>query len=515
MPEPQGNDLVDEVFERQRIKIALDRLEVSPGLAKILGYLQVELFNSNLMIKDLPVRCGSQTNQIYRYFRDELKSTPREYLRRHRLEAAKELLQVSELPIWRIAELVGLGSGSALARAFVREFGASPTALREKKTNEKGAEESGSEIVRIETRAVDLLWPRICGLSTKEQERLLRHGYRVNKLELIDGLIEKSLSSCRGNRRLGLEMARLAADTVTSSREELLEDDFDRLFAEATLNLGNIQRLTGDLLGAENTFNMVDFWIDSGRARSVSLRAKVYFYQGMLSMCRRRFSEARDFLEKSLALSSNMPEGRLRGQVLIAKGYIYELEGKCEIAIDTLEEAALVLASSRVQDPYLVATLHSRLASVYCAVAKLGAARESLARAFSELGTTAKSDALAGARWIEGLLNYQEGNVDGAESILKDCRASFVRSGETVNGALVSLDLAAVFLAIGRTEDAWALATEAALVLQSAELPRETLSAVHLLIKAANDQSRSGRQILRTRWEIGALFGASPLLCRD
>lgn len=60
----------------------------------------------------------------------ECGQTPMDYIRSRRLHRALGLLRDTPLPIGEIAARVGYASQSAFAAAMLREFGASPGALR-------------------------------------------------------------------------------------------------------------------------------------------------------------------------------------------------------------------------------------------------------------------------------------------------------------------------------------------------------------------------------------------------
>jgi AraC-like DNA-binding protein len=57
--------------------------------------------------------------------------TPREYLRRYRLELARRLLETTDLPIAHIADRCGFESLSHFTRTFKNAFGISPARYRE------------------------------------------------------------------------------------------------------------------------------------------------------------------------------------------------------------------------------------------------------------------------------------------------------------------------------------------------------------------------------------------------
>ena len=83
-----------------------------------------------LQVADLARVAGLSSARLHARFVAECGQTPMDYIRSRRLHRAVDLLRGSALPIGEIASQVGYSSQSAFAAAVLREFGASPGALR-------------------------------------------------------------------------------------------------------------------------------------------------------------------------------------------------------------------------------------------------------------------------------------------------------------------------------------------------------------------------------------------------
>ena len=83
-----------------------------------------------LQVADLARIAGLSCARLHSRFISECAQTPMDYLRQRRLRSALTLLRQSTLPIGEVASRVGYASQSAFAAAMLREFGASPSALR-------------------------------------------------------------------------------------------------------------------------------------------------------------------------------------------------------------------------------------------------------------------------------------------------------------------------------------------------------------------------------------------------
>ncbi|MCH4871156.1 AraC family transcriptional regulator [Pseudomonas sp. TMW22089] len=83
-----------------------------------------------LQVADLARIAGLSSTRLHSRFISECGQTPMDYIRQRRLHSALSLLRRSRLPIGEVACRVGYTSQSAFAAAMLREFGASPSALR-------------------------------------------------------------------------------------------------------------------------------------------------------------------------------------------------------------------------------------------------------------------------------------------------------------------------------------------------------------------------------------------------
>ncbi|MFT0474708.1 AraC family transcriptional regulator [Pseudomonas antarctica] len=83
-----------------------------------------------LQVADLARIADLSVARLHARFITECGQTPMDYIRSRRLQTALSMLRETSLPIGEIAERVGYSSQSAFAAAMLREFGASPGALR-------------------------------------------------------------------------------------------------------------------------------------------------------------------------------------------------------------------------------------------------------------------------------------------------------------------------------------------------------------------------------------------------
>jgi AraC family transcriptional regulator len=85
---------------------------------------------SKLTVRELADEAGVHPIHLARSFRRHFAASPGEYLRRCRLEKARELLAATDLPLAELALTAGFSDQSQLTNAFRRATGHTPRAFR-------------------------------------------------------------------------------------------------------------------------------------------------------------------------------------------------------------------------------------------------------------------------------------------------------------------------------------------------------------------------------------------------
>ena len=88
--------------------------------------------NSSVLLRDVAAGVGVSPSALRHYFATVRRYSPRDYLRRVRIEKAAALLRSSNLKLEMVAELCGFDSASHLTRQIKREFDQTPGQLRER-----------------------------------------------------------------------------------------------------------------------------------------------------------------------------------------------------------------------------------------------------------------------------------------------------------------------------------------------------------------------------------------------
>ncbi|RMI32850.1 GlxA family transcriptional regulator [Nocardia stercoris] len=99
------------------------------GLAAVLQWALRRL-GSPLTVGDLARHAGLSERTLVRRFHAELGCTPLRWLLTQRIIRARELLEVTDLPMDQVAERCGLGTAANLRAHFGREVGVAPSEYR-------------------------------------------------------------------------------------------------------------------------------------------------------------------------------------------------------------------------------------------------------------------------------------------------------------------------------------------------------------------------------------------------
>ncbi len=99
------------------------------GLAPVLDWVRAHL-DEPLTIEDLARRAAVSPRTLYRRLQEATGTTPLQWLLNQRLGRAQTLLEATDLPMEKIAELSGLGTANNLRHHFLKHIGVSPSDYR-------------------------------------------------------------------------------------------------------------------------------------------------------------------------------------------------------------------------------------------------------------------------------------------------------------------------------------------------------------------------------------------------
>ncbi len=109
--------------------------EVPPSIAALTEYL-AQNYSHEISLEDMAARCGLSKYHFLRSFKQYTGFTPYDYLNTLRIAQAKNLLADTDLPAYKIGQMVGFPGEASFIRLFKLKTGATPGAYREKQKME-------------------------------------------------------------------------------------------------------------------------------------------------------------------------------------------------------------------------------------------------------------------------------------------------------------------------------------------------------------------------------------------
>lgn len=99
------------------------------GLGPIIAYMTAS-FADPLTVDELAERAAMSPRSFVRHFRAQTGTTPHQWLVHRRLQAARTLLETTDLAVNDVALRSGFGSALVLRQHFARHLATTPTAYR-------------------------------------------------------------------------------------------------------------------------------------------------------------------------------------------------------------------------------------------------------------------------------------------------------------------------------------------------------------------------------------------------
>jgi tetratricopeptide (TPR) repeat protein len=294
------------------------------------------------------------------------------------------------------------------------------------------------------------------------------------------------------------ERAGTYAQLAILATEELREDGpacgpWNRaLQAFAWAAAGNAARARRDHQGASTAFTRCIHFLESVREDAAELPYRARAFDLLASYHRDLGGvfTALDHLDSAIFLAEQVevrPDPDYPPRLLLEKSRIQADLGDFGAALTSLAEADRALAGRPEGRLHAWVAIHRLYALVEQEATEEARGLLPLAEALAERH-------LAGAglprhRWVEGRLLRQEGALEEAATTLHAAFEDHCDRKLGLDAAFVLLDLAEVYLLLGRPTQVQELALTAAPLLQAQGLRREQLACLRLFFIAAREQS--------------------------
>jgi tetratricopeptide (TPR) repeat protein len=334
------------------------------------------------------------------------------------------------------------------------------------------------------------LWAELSVLPVSEQISRVRSDRRFAVSGLVKDLTDRSHSMRYRDPEETLhlaDLARLAADAcfVEGADQELRLAD---LRARAWGQYGNALRLNARLREAEQALMNADRNRLAGTGDPM-LRAALLERWTSLRTSQGLYDSAIEMAEEVGQVYRELGETHLLASSMVQKAIASLYAGESESAIRTLNRAIPLI--DHEDDPNLLLAACHNLIHAYVMLDR----PEQALLLYSEIRTLYREFTdpliLLRAAWQEGELLRDLGHLRAAETILLNTRKGFLEKNQAYEAALISLDLAAIYVKLGLAEELKQTVAVAVPVFRALQVDREALAALLQLQQIADQEHRA------------------------
>ncbi len=330
------------------------------------------------------------------------------------------------------------------------------------------------------------LFDQISTLPFDEQLSMVRDDESFQTWGFCQLLLKQSLEAAFEDPARAVNFADLAVKI-----SQYLDDAYDPywvldLRAKASAYLGNARRVLGELRSAESAFRDAQGFLAESMTGNTQVEAEVLDLKASLRKDQRRFEEAIELLDRAFALHAEQDDRHRMGRTLIIKAKVLEESGELGRAIELLPSAIEMITEER--EPRLLVYGRYNLILCLTTAGRHEEAARLLPGVRELLGRIAKPLDLVRLRWTEGRIALGLGNLELAETALREVQQEFFNYHMGYDAALVSLDLAVLYANEGRTQELKQLAVELMPVFESRDVHREAIAALLMFQHAAEEE---------------------------
>ena len=335
---------------------------------------------------------------------------------------------------------------------------------------------------------------RVSGASPEEMlQELMSHSPEQRVILVENSERFKSVELCQLALDRGFEMGAQdppEADGMISLAvaiaDLLVADEHSEgvvrdLGAKSYAYLGNIRRIRSDLPGSASAFEIARRnWAEG--TGSLTDEAVICDLEAALLSEKRQFGEALAMLDRAIERFALEGSTHLEGRTWFSKADVLGSKGEFGKAIEALEKG-IALVDPEAEPRLALLAKHNLL--VYL---REEGRLEEIASLYPETREIHKrlgnAVDLTRFKWLEGQIAVDSDRLIDAEESFLEVKRFFVDKGMAHDVALVSLDLALVYLRQGRLGELKALASEMLTIFSSLKIHQETLAALAFCRKA-------------------------------
>jgi tetratricopeptide (TPR) repeat protein len=344
-------------------------------------------------------------------------------------------------------------------------------------------------------RTVEELFSAISALPVEEQlDRVVKDKAFVHPL-FIQYLVDRSHAIRYRDPERMVHFARLAMLAVQECAAESAGGELRRadLRARAWSQYGNALRVCGLLKEAEEALARAAREFEGGTGDPL-LRARMLEHRSSLQVHQRRFESAIESARAAGQIHRELGDSHMLAAALVLEVHATWMTGETEASLDLLNRAIPLIDCE--SDPHLLLAACHNLIRCYIDLAQPELALSLYAETrdlYHEFGDPL---ILLRAGWQEGQLLRDMGHMRMAETRLLEAQKGFLERGLTYEAAVVSLDLAALYLKIGSIQDVQHTAAAAVPIFRALGVDRDAIASL-LQLQQVADQEQQAMDLVR------------------
>jgi tetratricopeptide (TPR) repeat protein len=359
------------------------------------------------------------------------------------------------------------------------------------------------EVSALRNRAARL-WQELAKLPERVRLEVVQVARSYQGWALCERVCQESVTEASRKVERAAGLARLAQEIA--GRVPGPETWRNLLRGYASAHAANVLRVSGELNAADSLFEEAKrLWNAGADPDAVLDPGRLFDLEASLRRDQRRFDEA------LTALDAAVQVGRSPERVLINKGFVLEVMGRYEEAIETLAQAEPLV--EQYGDLRLSYMLRFNLAVNYCHVGRFHEAIRLVGQVRELAADLGDEVFLIRVLWLEGRIKAGLGTLLEARELLAQARREFSLRGMAADASLALLEEAAILLDEGRTPEVKNLTRELPWILRSKGVHMEALAALRIFQKAAEVEEATAdmvrgllRFLYRARYDQGLRF---------
>lgn len=316
-------------------------------------------------------------------------------------------------------------------------------------------------------------------------DRILRARTHFRSRVFAELLVEEAATRVRTDPGEAGELAELVPVVLDRIPGAGGQDWVADLKTRARAHFANARRVAGDLDAANQLFLDVHARLANASSNDVDLHAEVNRLEASLRLDQRRLAEAEQLLDRAVLLHREQDDKEGLTRALTKRGDVRRTRGDLAGAVEDLGRATDLLAGNPRPDRHLQVCVLSNLALCLCDLGRPSEARTLLDDNRGVYGSAGSPWERARLPWLQGIIARGLGEIDQGERLLLRSRNLFLDKNFYFDAALVSLDLALLYLEHGKHSELKRISHSIEPILRSRGLHREATAALMLFQRAA------------------------------